>query len=235
MGSGPWDELVFDATLESAGFVPQLLDEEASSFEVFVVGEDGVDVDALAEAVQERLDQGAPVRLYSQELWLLHLMTGCDPLAMDESVLIEVFARSHEVLGAFVNEEWNWPSLGQRAGAPPPPPERGASPLHAFGYRAGKRTDAATRRAKLEEFFECRRLAPYFDESQQDLAYRNSWGRPGSSARLRRMVHHIRWLIGFQGASADKAEANRNWNDDLAWIRKVLAPRAGVRGDVASP
>ena len=49
------------------------------------------------------------------------------------------------------------------------------------------------------------------------------------------MVYHIRWLIGFQGASADKAEANRNWNDDLAWIRKVLAPRAGVRGDVASP
>ena len=49
------------------------------------------------------------------------------------------------------------------------------------------------------------------------------------------MVHHIRWLIGFQGASADKAEANRNWNDDLTWIRKVLVPRAGVRGDVASP
>ncbi len=49
------------------------------------------------------------------------------------------------------------------------------------------------------------------------------------------LVHHIRWLIGFQGANADKAEANRNWNDDLAWIRKVLAPRAGVRGDVASP
>jgi hypothetical protein len=49
------------------------------------------------------------------------------------------------------------------------------------------------------------------------------------------MVHHIRWLIGFQGASADKAEANRNWNDDLAWIREVPALRAGVRGGAASP
>ena len=41
------------------------------------------------------------------------------------------------------------------------------------------------------------------------------------------MVEHIRWLIGFQGASANKAEASENWKDDLAWIRKVLAPRVG--------
>ncbi len=42
------------------------------------------------------------------------------------------------------------------------------------------------------------------------------------------MVCDIRWLIGFQGASADKAEANWNWNDDLAWIREVPGP-AGWR------
>jgi hypothetical protein len=234
LGSGPWEDLVFDAALESAGFVPQLLDDEASSFEVFVVGQDGVDLDALAEALKQRLDQGAPVRLYSQELWLLHLMTGCDPLELDEAVLIEVFAHSHKVLGAFVNEEWNWPSLNGGSRPPPPPLEKGKSPLHAFGYSASKRTDAATRRAKLKEFLECRHMKPYFDESLHDLAYRNSWGPPGSSARLRRMVHHIRWLIGFQGASADKAEACQNWNEDLAWIRKVLAPRAGVRVDAGT-
>jgi hypothetical protein len=230
LGRGPWDEGVFDEALESAGFVPQLLDEEANSFEVFVVGREGVDIDALAGAVQDRLDRGDPVRLYSQELWLLHLMSGRDPLALEEDVLIEVFAQSHDTLSAFVNEEWDWPSLGQTTEGfgGVAVLERGASPLHAFGYRAGRGTDAAARRAVLKDFLECRSLAPYFDEAQHDLDYRNSWARPGSSARLRRMVEHIRWLIGFQGASANKAEASENWKDDLAWIRKVLAPRVGL-------
>jgi hypothetical protein len=230
VGKGPWEELVFDEVLESAGFVPQLLDEEASSFETFVVGREGVNIDALAGAVQDRLDRGIPVRLYSQELWLLHLMTGCDPLALEEEVLIEVFAQSHNTLSAFVNEEWEWPSLGQaKVGfGGVVVLERGISPLGAFGYRAGKGTDAVSRRAVLKDFLECRSLAPYFDEAQHDLAYRNSWARPESSARLRRMVEHIRWLISFQGASANKAEASENWKDDLAWIRKVLAPRVGL-------
>jgi hypothetical protein len=230
LGKEPWDELIFDEALESAGFVPQLLDEEASNFQVFVVGREGVDIDALAGAVQDRLDRGDPVRLYSQEMWLLHLMSGSDPFALEQRVLIEVFAQSHDTLSAFVNEEWDWPRLGQTGVGPGGTTviERGASPMHAFGYRAGKGTDAATRRAILKDFLECRSLAPYFDDEQHDLAYRNSWARSGSSARLRRMVEHIRWLISFQGASPYKSEASQNWRSDLAWVRKVLSPRAGL-------
>jgi len=75
---------------------------------------------------------------------------------------------------------------------------------------------------------ECRSLLPYFDADQHDLADRNSWGRPSSSLRLRRMVSHIRRLYRFQGASPRKITARNDWKEDLEWIRRTLAPSYGT-------
>ena len=140
IGSGPWDEELFDTVLEQAGFVPQLLDEHASEFEVFVVGESGVEIDALAGAIQARLDEGLPVKLYSQELWLLYLMSGTDPLQQGADALRSVFGEGHGSLAAFIDDAWGWPELRASeagGGTGEGQLERGSSPLHAFGYRAG--------------------------------------------------------------------------------------------------
>jgi hypothetical protein len=91
-GFGPWGEQVLDDTLAAVGFTPQFLDEQAGDFEVFVVGSEGVDVDELAIPIYRRLVQGRPVRLYSQELWLLYLMTGSDPLQWGPELLFAASA-----------------------------------------------------------------------------------------------------------------------------------------------
>jgi hypothetical protein len=225
VGHGPWGEEQFDSVLQECGMVPQLLDQHAADFHVFVVGEEGVDIEALAGAIETRLDQGGNVYLYSQELWLLYLMTGHDPMELPVDFLREVFGAGHQVLSAFINEEWDWPEFGVAQAADTPGAyellERGASPLHEFGYRAGKGTHESERRAKLKDFMACRNLAPYFDAAQHDLAYRNSWGRAGSSMRFKRVVSHIRWLYAFQGASPSKSTARENWQDDLQWLQML--------------
>jgi hypothetical protein len=227
LGSGPWKETEFDDALEQAGFVPQLLDDCATDFDVFIVGQEGVDIDALAGALEARLDQGLPVRLYSQELWLLHLMTGVDLLSLDTEMLQGTFGSEHPVLCAFVNEVWEWPHWPAPTDGVGPPGdsislESGASPLHAFGYHAGKRTTATERRDKLKDFLLCKNLTPYFDADHHDAAYKAAWGRPSSSKRLHRMVSHIRWLHHFQGASPSKGAAREDWSEDLEWIRRAL-------------
>ena len=232
LGSGPWPEETFDGILEQAGFVPQLLDDYASEFEVFVVGRADVEHEDLANAIQARLDQGLPVRLYSQELWLLHLMTGRDPFSLDFGLLRRSFAIGHPVLSWFIDKDWDWPELavatdGGRGVAEPL--ERGASPLRLFGYQAGVRTHEADRRKALEEFLACKDLSSIFEVEHHDTNYRNSWGRPSSGARLRRMVSHLRWLYRFQGADPMKIQARNDWKDDLDWMRKTLGPQYGIR------
>ena len=231
-GFGPWGEQVLDDTLAAVGFTPQFLDEQAGDFEIFVVGSKGVDVDELAIPIYRRLEQGRPVRLYSQELWLLYLMTGSDPLQWSPELLQRCFGTGHPVLQAFVNEDWDWPewievSVGGGEGGDDHDGaefESGPSPLHTFGYRAGVGHGTASRRERLRAFLECRTIADYCDADHHDSAYRESWGRPLSARRLRRMVSHLRWLLRFQGADARKAEAREHWRQDLAWMRTVLGP-----------
>lgn len=232
LGTGPWKETDFDAALEQAGFVPQLMDECAMDFEVFIVGYEGVDIDALAGVLEARLEQGLPVRLYSQELWLLYLMTGVDLLSLDSEMLRRTFGSEHLILSAFVNEVWEWPQWPASPDGSEPPGgsfalESGASPLHAFGYHAGKRTTVSERRDKLKDFLLCKNLTPYFDPDHHDAAYKVSWGRPASSKRLHRMVSHIRWLHHFQGASPAKSAAREDWSEDLEWIRRTLYKQIG--------
>lgn len=230
LGSGPWPEETYDTALEQASFVPQLLDEYAADFEVFIVGTTGVEIDELAQVLESRMEDSLPVRLYSQELWLLYLMTGQDPLMLEPELLRDAFGLKHPVLGAFVNPEWDWPELGVASGGSGGDVfslERGASPLHGFGYRAGVGTLRSERRKTLEEFLACKSLLSYFDADHHDTDYRNSWGRPSSGGRLRRMVNHVRWLYRFQGASPRKIQARNDWREDLEWMRKTLGPKFG--------
>ena len=232
IGSGPWEEEELDEVLGGVGFTPQLLDEVASDFEVFVVGSSDVVPDELAKFIYPRLERGEGVRLYSQELWLLYLMTGSDPLEWDADLLKRCFGMVHPVLQAFTNEEWDWPGwidlLGDGEGGSVVL-ESGPSPLHAFGYRAGVGTYAAGRQERLRSFLGCRTLTDYFDAEHHDRNYRESWGRPSSVARLRRMVSHLHWLLRFQGADARKTEARDHWRQDIEWMRRTLGPMVGAR------
>ncbi len=108
--------------------------------------------------------------------------------------------------------------------------ESGPSPLSAFGYHAGVGRSTASRRERLRAFLECRTIADYCDADHHDSAYRESWGRPLSARRLRRMVSHLRWLLRFQGADARKTEAREHWRQDLAWMRTVLGPMVAGPG-----
>jgi hypothetical protein len=234
IGHGPWMEENYDDVLNNLGIEPQTFDQYAKDFEIFVVGRNAVDIDSLAAVLEGRMWEGLPVRLYSQELWLLYLMTGIDPLSVDVESVRRNFGPHHPVLAAFDNEVWRWPDWSYEESVDEdiedaissytgfPGLENGPSPLHSFGYRVGKSTDEADRRAVLQRFFRCRSLEPYFDSKYHDENYRNAWGGPSTRARLDRMMSHIGWLIAFQGSDSRKRIAKNNWRQDLRWIRTTL-------------
>jgi len=97
-------------------------------------------------------------------------------------------------------------------------------PYRDLGYHAGVGRSTASLRERLRAFLECRTIADYCDADHHDGAYRESWGRPLSARRLRRMVSHLHWLLRFQGADARKTQACDHWRQDLAWMRTVLGP-----------
>lgn len=231
IGYGPWMEEHFDDVLQQIGIEPQVFDDDAKDFEIFVVGRSAVDIDSLAAVLEERMGSGLPVRLYSQELWLLYLMTGIDPLSIDAECIRRNFGSHHPVLAAFDNDVWRWPDWSFEESVEEAMEddvdifsgfsglEKGPSPLHAFGYRVGKLTEEGDRRAVLQRFFRCRSLESYFDSKYHDDDYRISWGGPSSRVRLERITSHIRWLIAFQGSDSRKVIAKNDWLQDLRWIR----------------
>jgi chromosome segregation ATPase len=228
IGYGPWDEEDFDDAYESVGFVPQLLDHEACNFSIFIVGESGVDIDCLAEQMHAAETEGMNVRLFSQELWLLYLMTGVDPTTLPAELLVDEIGMSHPVISAFIGGNWNWPRLIEtkepRGGGGEEVEASGVSPLGAFGYTVRASESAEGRRRNLRAFFECSNISQYFDPENHGQAYRAKWGTALSPTRLKAMVHLISWLMRGRGKSPAMKAAGERWRSDLEWMRRNLAP-----------
>lgn len=221
-GEGPWPDQQIREMMEGAGFSLWMLPDP--DVDHIVVGRHSWDVSAIEQQIEAM--EGRHLRIYSQEMWFAKLATGRDPFDSGDHDLLMAFARGHPALEYLIDRDAPWPevSIGELVvgdGVFTEGIEFGLnSPLRNFGYQVGVSSglSVAQRRALLVNFLEAKDLAFDVDASAE---YRSHWGRPRSVQRLFCVASHIRWLIGWQGKSPYRAQANEDWRGDLQWLKKT--------------
>ena len=95
------------------------------------------------------------------------------------------------------------------------------SPMGLRGYRVGKASSYSDveRRKILTEVF----LTDSLKLEINDSDYVERWGTAGSPERLQSMARHLKLLLNLSGgrASGDWQQCNRDWSNDLAWLKKA--------------
>lgn len=221
-GEGPWPDQQIREMMESAGFSLWMLPD--ADIDHIVVGRHSWDVSALEQQIEAM--EGRQLRIYSQEMWFAKLATGRDPFDSGDHDLLMEFAKGHPVLEYLIDRDAPWPEVSSGElvlgdGVFTEGIEFGVnSPLRNFGYQVGVSSalSVAQRKALLIKFLEAKELAFDVDASAE---YRSHWGRPRSVQRLFRVASHIRWLIGWQGKSPYREQANEDWRRDLIWLKKT--------------
>lgn len=221
-GDGPWPDHQIRELMEGAGFSLWMMPD--ADVDHVVVGRQSWDASALEQQIEAV--EGRQLRIYSQEMWFAKLVTGRDPFDSGDHELLMGFAKGHPALEYLIDRDVPWPEVSSGElvvgdGVFTEGIEFGVnSPLHNFGYQVGVSSglSVAQRRALLARFLEAKDLAFDGDASAE---YRSHWGRPRSVQRLYRVASHIRWLIGWQGKSPYRAQANEDWRGDLQWLKKT--------------
>lgn len=221
-GEGPWSDQQIRELMDDAGFSLWRLPD--ADVEHVVVGRYSWDGAALEQQIE--FMEGRQLRIYSQEMWFAKLATGRDPFDSGDHDLLMAFAKGHPALEYLIDRDSPWPEVSSGElvigdGVFTEGIEFGAnSPLHNFGYQVGVSSglSVSQRRTLLTQFLEARDLVFDGDASTE---YRSHWGRPRSVQRLFRLASHIRWLIGWQGKSTSRAQANEDWRSDLQWLKKT--------------
>ena len=221
-GEGPWPDQQIREMMEGAGFSLWML-PDADVVHV-VVGRHSWDVAVLEQQIEAM--EGRDLRIYSQEMWFAKLSTGRDPFDSGDHDLLMAFAKGHPALEYLIDRDDPWPEVSSGElvmgdGVFTEGIEFGVnSPLRNFGYQVGVSSglSVAQRKALLIKFLEAKDLT--FD-GEASAEYRSHWGRPRSVQRLFRVASHIRWLIGWQGKSPYREQANEDWRGDLLWLKKT--------------
>jgi hypothetical protein len=221
-GEGPWSDQQIREMMKGAGFSLWMLPD--ADLNHVVVGRHSWDLSALEQQIEAM--EGRRLRIYSQEMWFAKLATGRDPFDSGDHDLLMAFARGHSALEYLIDRDAPWPELSQDAlvvgdGVFTEGIDFGLnSPLSNFGYQVGASSGLSVRqrRTLLAKFLEAKDLA--FD-GNASAEYRSHWGKPRSVQRLFRMASHIRWLIGWQGKSPYREQANQDWRGDLLWLKKT--------------
>ena len=219
-GNAPWDVEELSRFLLPRKFLVE--DVTYPETEVLVLGARAVSFEELEEKIISSLeDDEMELRIYTQELFMLWVITGEDPLDTLSIGELEALVEDHEPL-QFVRQfnqfEWPSPNLSLNSEGVRHIDWDGQlslqSPLSKMGYSV--RADHLTRRERQLI------LAAAFNghEMDQHLASddeRAKWGKANSPQRLYSMASLIGWLSSFQGAT--KPGARERWLDDLNWLR----------------
>lgn len=219
-GQGPWEDAVFQSYVEELNYDLWLLPDP--DVEHVVVGRDGWSKSDLLAQIEIR--ELSNIRIYSQEMFIIKLMTGLDPFDAVEidQELFDAFADGHPALEFLRSLPLPWPDVINRdeVFADPPSSElAGESPLHIMGYKVGTSSPLTVteRRGILVQCFEAKQLE--FTEVSDD-AYKQRWGRPCSAMRLHRIASHLKYLAETMGKDPRKLQAGEHWTQDLNWLKE---------------
>lgn len=216
VGSGPYPEAVFDDLLGQADVEICGIEEAPHLTDVLVIGRtdwEEEDVDALLDALE-----GERLKVYSQEMFLLHWMSGRDPF--DDPRVARAFGRGHPALEYLATRWLNWPSTFisiKQSGSDDvlliDAPEVGV--LSFMGYRVGKRGLPASKRQAI--------LSTVFNSALRTInsaEYMRSWGAPKSRERLKMMAESIAWWCRGHKRKGNSLAAS-HYEEDLAWLRRT--------------
>ncbi len=103
LGFGPFTEFDFGNFLRSNGFKIQ---KPSGKVAVLIIGEEGWEESTVMEIL--KLRTGNTLRVYSQEMFLLHCSLGMDPLKSSKKIL-KSFAEGHAGLQFLIEVGFQWP------------------------------------------------------------------------------------------------------------------------------
>jgi hypothetical protein len=216
VGEGPYDNTELTIYLEGQEFLP--VPPGSADASIMIVGRDDWSEEELELQIEAR--EGLELRVYSQEMLLLAIALGRDPLEeCDFDQLVSLFASDHSALQYLIESGFEWPNVGTGDLEDTPSREGWGvkeSPLHLMGYHVGRSSDLTTRERHriLKSAYE----GPLI--SIPIRSYMREWGRPKTARRLWRMAHHVAHLANSQGRG--KKIAGTHWAQDLRWMKKEL-------------
>jgi hypothetical protein len=103
VGFGPFTEFDFNNFLKTNGFK---IGTPSSKIAVLIIGEEGWKKENVIEVL--KLRTGDTLRVYSQEMFLLHCSLGMDPLRSSKKIL-KSFAEGHAGLQFLIEAGFQWP------------------------------------------------------------------------------------------------------------------------------
>lgn len=214
VGFGPLRVEMMDSLLSNKGMTPCFHGDESAS--VLIVGRDGWTEQNVEDQIEARA--GNSLRIYSQEMAMLALLTGYDPYELDDETLNE-FGAGHPALEFLMKHEFTWPIVTQGWSDIHVDAEEwhNRSPLTAMGYHVGMRSHLTTkdRRSLLENIYRGRLIFPAdFSPFEQ-----REWGCPGSKNRLEKIATHIARQIALRDSRPNFEVAVDEWQSDLDWMK----------------
>jgi hypothetical protein len=227
-GEGPWEILEEEGLqqfLESKGF--DVVEITNSNTRHIILGFDSntIDYDDVDEQIQRSIDEDFELRIYTQELFIIWLITGDDPLdSWDEDDLLALVADHEPMQHVLGHEIFTWPEVSSSDARSDDYVVKTfewsgslaeESPLAKMGYTV--RADAISQ-FKRREILRSAYLSTQMDRYLLSDSDQKRWGKANTAQRLYSISHLISWLAGFQGST--KPEAKHKWEDDLQWLKK---------------
>jgi len=223
VGSGPWETAEFDDFLSTRDFVLRVFPHEG--LEAVVLGRHGWTEADLSK--QLYLWDGAPARIYTQELFVLGMAIAADPLVVLTEQQLLAVSGDHPAIAYLRAQNFAWP---MRPALPPGGDSVQAwadedlfhqsSPLRLLGYSVARgKWTAAQRRGFLRQAMQTEVL-PGLDVPEAQ----SRWGVAYSAQRLYAISSHLFWLVRFQGP--DKPAAREKWVADLTWLKQNFYRRS---------
>jgi hypothetical protein len=225
VGRDPLDDEFLDALLDDKQFTP--FEVGCPDASIMIVGREACSMSDVYAQIAVRRGEG--LRVYSQEMAVIALATGCDPFEAGEEVLEEM-GKSHPVLRELMEDKFEWPGLHRRGAAAAAVIEiakwNQLSPLTAMGYHTGREfTNARERRDRLADIVEGRLVFPDGFSPER----KNEWGLPGSRQRIRKVALQLVQNISLPGQSPFLGLAAEHWESDYEWLKRQY-PKGGSGG-----
>lgn len=216
-GSGPWELEEFDEFLLSRDI--QLYEMPSPTITGLILGANGWSEIDLAKQIYNK--DLTSLRIYTQELFLLGLISGRDPYDFLDQQVIDDVGTNHPAIQFILNQNFEWPwsdnfenSESTEDWDIDSTDWSSESVLKQMGYNASATgPDTSARRKILKEVFEANNLPGI-----ESLEQRKRWGASKSQKRLYSMSHFLGWLINLQGS--EKPFAKEKWVSDINWLKQ---------------
>jgi hypothetical protein len=218
VGSDPIDEADLINFFIDRGI--DVYETEAEGVECMIVGRDNWTEEQLE--MQVAAQQGKTLKVYSQEMALMCLLSGSDVFELEDEEFLAQQAGDHPALSFLKGGELQWP-LTIVPAMPKvfqPFEEDGygvdESPLKKLGYTVGRThgLPANERRVILKNAYLGPLKRVHSDEYMQD------WGQPRTRRRLWRIANHLAWLARSKRNIPNFETAIDHWASDLRALEK---------------